>query len=434
MLIEFSVSNYRSIREKVVFSMVAAPRLHKRENTFKPLVKGENFPALLKVAAIYGPNASGKSNLLKALYTLYLIAFRSPTNSSDPLPVTPFKFDQNLIDKPTEFEIHFITNETRYQFNLSLTQDKIYTERLTQYIKGKPDVLYNRDINKKDEYYFSENLEGGDTLHEAWQNLTNQKTLFISQAVANSSEKLTQLRIPYEWISKGGYYILKGLSSSWADGANNLAKKHKQFTRKISSFLQEVDVPVIDIHFPEDNPLVEHDKEETNKAKKETVNFIHKTSIGQAEINFNEQSEGTKSLVGFWLPWSVLSNGSPDQRDMLVVDEFDSSLHPEIVSHLIKTHIASNKNYQIIFTTHDTHLMSSKILRRDQFWVTNRDHNGATKLDSLHDFVGRESEDVEKRYYENRYTGLPFFKSSTNSATITSDNDDAQENSESDLE
>ncbi|MNF86049.1 hypothetical protein D3C84_684720 [compost metagenome] len=95
---------------------------------------------------------------------------------------------------------------------------------------------------------------------------------------------------------------------------------------------------------------------------------------------------------------------------VLCVDELNSSLHPDIVADLIGKHLDSGLDTQLIFTTHDTHLMNEKILRRDQFWITERDVNGATCLFSIHDFEGRESEDVEKRYFEGRYRGLPLIR------------------------
>jgi AAA15 family ATPase/GTPase len=95
---------------------------------------------------------------------------------------------------------------------------------------------------------------------------------------------------------------------------------------------------------------------------------------------------------------------------ILAVDEIDSSLHPNIVAALVEKHLSATTPSQLIFTTHDTHLMDAKILRRDQFWLTERDANGATQLRAIHDFAGRESEDIEKRYYEGRYRGLPLIR------------------------
>jgi AAA15 family ATPase/GTPase len=95
---------------------------------------------------------------------------------------------------------------------------------------------------------------------------------------------------------------------------------------------------------------------------------------------------------------------------VLVVDELDSSLHPKLVEALVEKHLESGLDSQLIFTTHDTHLMDSKLLRRDQIWMTERDAAGSTQLRSVHDFVGREGEDIEKRYYEGRYRSLPIVK------------------------
>ena len=128
-------------------------------------------------------------------------------------------------------------------------------------------------------------------------------------------------------------------------------------------------------------------------------------------MSYTDESEGTKNLIGFWLPW-VTKNPFYGSDRLLIVDELDSSLHPKIVAALVEKHINSSVPSQLIFTTHDTHLMDTKLLRRDQFWITERDMNGATQLRSIHDFEGRESEDIEKRYYEGRYRGLPLVKRS----------------------
>jgi AAA15 family ATPase/GTPase len=95
---------------------------------------------------------------------------------------------------------------------------------------------------------------------------------------------------------------------------------------------------------------------------------------------------------------------------VLVIDELDSSLHPKIVASLVEKHLAYENPAQLIFSTHDTHLMDTKLLRRDQFWLTERDANGATALRSIYEFEGREGEDLEKRYYEGRYRGLPIVR------------------------
>lgn len=414
MLIEFSVSNFRSFREKQTFSMVAAPRLKKRENVFKPQLSGEKLPDLLKVAAIYGPNASGKSNFIKALDIVREVANRQPSAQSIPLPASPFRFDPQLVDQPSQIELHFIYAEMRYQFELALTQERITKERLISFPKGKETLLYERKHEAMgDVYVFGKTLEGGSNLHEVWKKSTGPQVLFLTQAVANSSEELVQLKHPLNWLQKG-LFIVSGTLESWANVSQKLARQHSVFAEEITTFLQTVDVPVSSIRFEaQDSASIAQGLlglATPTESKSKTV-LTHKTVLGEAEFDFNEESEGTKNLIGFWLPWSVHSqSGISKQNLALIVDELDSSLHPEIVKSLVAKHIDNESSSQLIFTTHDTHLMDTKLLRRDQFWLTERDVNGATQLRSIHDFEGREGEDLEKRYFEGRYRALPILR------------------------
>lgn len=411
MLIEFSISNYRSFREKQTFSMVAAPRLKKGDNVFKAVVKGEKLPDLLKVAAIYGPNASGKSNLIKAFDIVRYIANRQPSAQPTLLPVSPFRFDPQLADQPSRIELHFVYAEQRYEFELALTQQRIIEERLVVFPKGKETLLYERrHLPSGDEYIFGPQLEGGKDLHDLWRKSTGLQVLFLAQAVANSSEDLKQLREPLTWLQTG-LMIVSGDMDLWADSSQELAKDEPSFAKEISSFLQDVDVPVTNIRVDQiESGLAGILQSIGSKPKNKTI-LTHRTALGEAEFDFHEESEGTKNLIGFWLPWSVHAESSLTKKNrVLVVDELDSSLHPEIVASLVAKHIKSDSPAQLIFTTHDTHLMDAKLLRRDQFWLTERDTNGATQLRSIHDFEGRESEDLEKRYYEGRYRGLPFVR------------------------
>jgi hypothetical protein len=400
MLIEFSVSNFRSFRDKQTFSMVAAPRLQKRDNVFKPNVKGEKLPDLLKVAAIYGPNASGKSNLIETFDVIRSIAIGANTQFES-LPVTPFRFDPQLADQPTRIEVHFIVDEQRYQFDLALTSARIVEERLLVFPKGKEMLLYERrHLDSGDHYTFGKHLEGGSDLHELWRKVTGPQALFLVQAVTNSNEVFTQLRTPLKWL-RGGFMTIVGNMEAWGVSSQEIAKENPFFAKELSQFLQDIDVPITSIRFD--------DLDSDSKIPQSNTIFTYRTALGEADFSFEEQSEGTKNLIGFWLPW-IAHSSSAEENHILIVDELDSSLHPEIVVSLIAKHIKSDVPRQLIFTTHDTHLMDTKLLRRDQFWLTERDANGATQLRSIHDFEGRESEDLEKRYYEGRYRGLPFIR------------------------
>jgi hypothetical protein len=394
--------------------MVAASRLHKKENTFIPIVKGEKLPPLLKLVAIYGPNASGKSNLIKGLRVIKTIAYRSPNAQSD-LPVMPFRFDPLLATQPSRFEIHFVKDELRYQFDLAVTRERIVEERLSSFPSGKETLLYERIYDGKvDDYRFGAKLDGGKVLHNAWRQLTGPKSLFISQAVANSSEELRQLREPFAWLKAG---LMAPDLRSLADSAQSVLQESHNGVEYITSFLQSLDVPVTRLRFeplkvsasisPQNKNELGDSVESDPLSVMKTI-LTHQTALGEADFDFEEESDGTKGLIGFWLPWLIIDYEK--SFSVLVIDELDSSLHPQIVASLVKKHLAYEKPAQLIFSTHDTHLMDTKLLRRDQFWLTERDANGATRLRSIYEFEGRESEDLEKRYYEGRYRGLPIVR------------------------
>lgn len=329
--------------------MVAAPRMHKRENVFKPVIKEKNFPDLLKAAVIYGSNASGKSNLLKALEVLETMALRTP-NHTKPLPVSPFRFDPDLVNKPSVFEVHFIYQAMRYRFDLAMTADRIHHERLCMSPKGKETLLYDRAfVDGQEVYDFGLTMEGGEALINIWKNLTPPAVLFLVQAVNNSSEELKQLRQPYEWF-------LNGLRS-YLDGMNEISKYVKdkvtinfpESTQDISSLLSDIDVPVTQLKVEEtpnhqavvDESQVVDTKNKNLKALTKAT-FTYRTALGEADFSYGEQSEGTKKLIGFWLPWYLKIN---NVIDVLVVDELDTSLHPLIVQALGKKHI-QEKNHR----------------------------------------------------------------------------------------
>ncbi|WP_278443787.1 AAA family ATPase [Pseudomonas oryzihabitans] len=412
MLIQFSVTNFRSFREKQTFSMVAASRAGKKNNTFIPNVVGEKFPALLKVAAIYGPNASGKSSLAAAFSTLQKCA---RLKGDEPLPFRPFKFDRDLLDKPSEIEVDFIANRTRYTFYLAATEERIHAEHLHTYKNGKQLTIYKRDLIQGKEVYQFPNLEGEDLIHSAWRKLTNPKTLFLRQAHLNSSDELDQLLHPYLWLDQKIPSTSNHQMDGWSAASKSVGIRSETYASNLSGFLRSIDVPIQSIKFEisgvqkaADIKEISHEDLQTEFTKIKTT-LVHKTALGEADFDYSEESDGTKNLLGFWLPLSILGENST--INCLIVDELDSSLHPSIVEMLVKRHISNSENAQIIFTTHDTHLMNSELLRRDQIWLTERDRFGATQLRSVYEFEGREGENIEKRYFEGRYRSLPILGS-----------------------
>jgi AAA15 family ATPase/GTPase len=414
MLIEFSVSNYRSFRDKQTLSMAATPRLSRTRNTFKPPC-AEKLPDLLKVAAIYGPNASGKSSLVRAMGMVGRLLAPTTSTSDEPLSVSPFRFDRALKDAPSVFEYDFIQGGLRYRFVLGLTGQRIVKEQLVSFPRGKETLLYDRQFDTEGErYIFGRTLEGGKEVHRAWRRLTSPKMLFLSQAVTNSNEELTQLRVPFSWFQTGLLVVEQNSMMELSTASIRFLQMVSRHTKDLQAFLKALDIPVSAIVVNSDEvDTVQSSKEPALKeilaaVQKNKVTLTHSSFLGEAEFDISEESCGTKNLIGFWLPWFMMNQAGGS--GVLCVDELNSSLHPDIVADLIGKHLDSGLDTQLVVTTHDTHLMNEKILRRDQFWITERDVNGATCLFSIHDFEGRESEDVEKRYFEGRYRGLPLIR------------------------
>jgi hypothetical protein len=311
MLIEFTISNFRSFREPQTFSMVAASQLKKKENVIKPNVVGEKkLPGLLKVAAIYGPNASGKSNLILAFNAVRRIAGMEPSNTPRKLPISPFKFDKALLSQPSRFEVHFIASQCRYEFVLAATADRIIEEQLVAYPSGKETLLYSRTHSENGELYRFGELEGGEELHDAWKRLTGPQTLFIYQAVANSQEGLDQLRPALAWLQRG-VTVITGDMRAWSQSSQGLAKEEESFATKIASFLQDIDVPVTNIKVEavpsaadalnEQLGLGISDASSPRRNERLRTTLTHQTLLGTAEFDFDEESVGTKNLFGFWL-------------------------------------------------------------------------------------------------------------------------------------
>ena len=255
-------------------------------------------------------------------------------------------------------------------------------------------------------------------MHQAWRDLTNSQTLFIQQAVANSRDELLQLRGPWGWLA-GARILGSGHLPAHARVVLSGSAFMPILATELAQFLRAIDVPVTSIQFEQPvlavkgegvQRLLQMVEDAVAGQKTPIAKFSHGTQLGTAEFALEDESDGTISLMGFWLSWTQFSEGGWAVMPLLVADELDSSLHPNIVATLIKQRLAQEHTRQLIFTTHDTHLMDTKLLRRDQIWLTERDANGATQLYSIHDIEGRESEDIEKRYYEGRYRGLPILQ------------------------
>lgn len=418
MLVEFTVKNYRSIKEEQVFSMAKAKGAElEGSNSFTPDAPAS--VALLRSAAIYGPNAAGKSNVIRAMMEMEFIVRNSASSSQegDDISVTPFLFDEASSSEPTEFEMVFISEGVRYQFGFSATKTHIVEEWLIAYPKGRPQRWYSRGFNEdtgSSEYKFSDSLAGQKSV---WQNSTRKNALFLSTAIQLNSEQLKPI---FNWFKET---LRPANVGGWGPGFTASLCESDDTKRRILDFLKAADFNIHDIRvenetfdpdtLPEDLPDYLRDKIIKDMKGKDVLDIktVHKSESGSLiPLDFDEESDGTQKFFSFAGPWiDTLNKGY-----VLVIDELHDNLHPKMVRYLVELFHSSEtnpNNAQLIFTTHETSILSQDVFRRDQVWFCEKDETQATSLYPLTDFSPRkERENIELGYLAGRYGALPFVR------------------------
>ena len=407
MILEFSVKNFLSFKEKVTFSMIANSNKELNDNYVE--IGGNK---VLKSAAIYGANASGKSNLFKIL-TLVVLMLRS-SNSFDvnaKLPLVPFKFDKDSVNKPSEFEIKFILDETRYVYGFIADKDKIYDEYLYYYPNGRETKIFDRtNIN---EYSYTQKDEK--ILREIEAKNTQNK-FFLATATNLNFDKT---KAAYDFLTNGigtcnNLEILKNMAYKMYETNPDYLKDFAiDFLQKADFNIEDYKISQIDVPGEFLTAIPEFiAKTLPDKPKAYQVLFKHKNSDNYLSID--EESLGTQMIFAF-IPFLA---DSLKNKKVLIIDELDKSLHPFLVQYIVEifNDAEINKNdSQLIFNTHDTNLLDLNILRRDQIWFTEKNsETGESDLYSLSDFSVRKQENVEKGYMLGRYGAVPFIKNDFN--------------------
>lgn len=408
MLIEFSVENFRSIRNKQTLSLVASNLSENK--TQKNSIFSIGSMSLLKTAFIYGANASGKSNLIKALKSMEQIIIKSATIEDKDLPVLPFLLNEQSSNKPTEFEIIFVENGIKYQYGFSATKERIYDEWLFAYPKGKPQLWFSReyDFELSQTYWeYGSNFKGN---KKVWEQATRNDALFLSIAIQLNSDSLKPI---HNWF-------LKKLNiRSNNKGSSILSKRYCDSIEKkseILNFMKAADLGIDDfslekgeskISFPDEIPS--ELKELITWDQNNKILTAHQTDSGD-QINFDlekDESEGTQRM--FSLSASFLS--SFKEGGIIFIDELDCSLHPQIVYFILQQFCCpkiNTANAQLIFTTHDVSLLSeNSIIRRDQVWFVNKNEKQESELYPLTEFHIRTDMKFEKAYLSGRFGALP---------------------------
>lgn len=423
MLLEFSVGNFRSFNKKKTLSLEATKAIkdEPRNNYFK-----EEGYSVLRSLAVYGANSSGKSNLVRAMNVMRTIVLNSvKLNDKEDLPYDPFLLSVDTI-RSTHFEVMFLIDHLKYRYGFEYTQNKIEEEWLfISKGKKKENALFVRSsegigVNEK---YFQEGI----SLEER----TNDNRLFISlvgQLGGEISKKIIN------WFSVECQALSGIESDAYKLFSKLIIRDNEECGQMAIRFFKDLQLGFQSLFASEkefsremlssEMPTELKLKLEKDLAGKRilklhsTHNKYNKTGkiVGEASFDIEErESDGTNKLIELAGPiFDTLLNGRT-----LFIDELDAKMHPLISEYIIKLFNnpeTNPHNAQLIFTTHDTHLLSANLLRRDQIWFTEKDSVEQTDLYSMIDILlpngqkPRNDSNYEKNYIAGRYGAIPFIQ------------------------
>ncbi len=401
MLIEFSVENFKSFRDRTTLSLVAAARLHDDPALDQPnVVMVSPKLSLLKVAALYGANASGKSNLAAAFQI-----FRGFVGSSTDLErrpmAEPFLLSKEKREQPSVFEIVFTQEDAQWRYGFAVRREQVVEEWLFVARSPRETMLFEREgaVIRR-----GVSFRKGSPLLESDGSLKRPEALFLSLLAEIGVEEgqvvagfiLNQCRLLNDILDER----LLPFTSRCMDSG------------RYASWMKQL-YHALDLGFDDIRVRSDRDADSTEGKKQlrlETVHRLTDSATGEEEVIFPLQweSAGTQKIVALSGPLAdTLAQGRT-----LFADELDARLHPRLTEHLVslfQSKETNPKNAQLIFVTHDTNLLDSHQFRRDQVWFISKDRHGASKLYSLGEFKGlRKNRDFEEDYLAGRFGALPF--------------------------
>jgi AAA15 family ATPase/GTPase len=403
MLIEFSVENFLSFKDRVTLSMDTSSGSKLPQNVIKTPKKKR----LLKSVAIYGGNSSGKSNFIKAVFFMHWMVTNSHLfNINTEIKVSPFKLNTECYKSPSRFEIKFVLENTTYRYGFSCDSKKIVDEYLFYSTGLKEKKIFERTNTENFSFDVDEDQQ------EVIKSQVIENTLYLSRA---TQLKYQKTRDPFLFISN----LVININPSWANYTIRKLDEDPKLKIKILEILKKADFGGIE------NINIKKEKKPTQRVnfnfnpKNENsiqigssvddffeVTFTHKNENGK-KVNFDitEESEGTnKTLIMLGPLFDIMENGK-----VAFIDELETSLHPNITRLIIRLfHSNKNKNGQLIFTTHNTNLLDNALFRTDQIYFCSKEPNKYTKLTSLYDYDVRQVNDFERVYLSGRVGGTPF--------------------------
>lgn len=426
MLIDFSFKNFRSFKKEVTLSMMAAKSLRDditAGDGYSNVLDGFGGYKYLRIASIYGANASGKSTVIQAM-----TFFRSMILSSvsDEHIIDHFQdyflFDDRSCEDPTSFEMTFVINDHAYRYGFEILHDSVHSEWLFETLPQTMRESYCFKRERKVIKVNSRIFKGARGLDEK----TRHNALFLSTTAQFNVATAMEIK---EWFRKS-FNILSGLDETIHFTANQFL--HDSVMQKeILDYIKLIDLGIQNITISDEIVKNEDDIKKDlitsgvlppalmkgNLRRLEISSFHNyykgEEDAGQAALPFNKESLGTRKTFSFLGPWfDTLRRGG-----VLVIDEFGTSLHTQLAKKLLQLFqsVLNRQGAQLIITTHDTNLLHRDLLRRDQIWFTEKDNKGYSDLYSLVEYKINQASSVRndatfsKDYLAGKYGAIPFF-------------------------
>lgn len=404
MLLQFNFKNFKSFKDENTLDMQATNIKEHEYNTID--IENEKY---LKVASIYGANASGKTNILEAFEYMRERILKSvdDTVEVDEMQDKIFKYDKFMFDNeskdaPIEFEVYLLSNEKKYQYGFSINYNKIESEWL--YIKGKKGykIVFERN---KDKIKIGKEYK---SLEKYKETKIASKALFLT--LVRKLEDNIDLANVYNWFVNSIYLNLgyEGLERFLRTTISRELVENDKTRNQYNEFIKSIDVGIKELH-------ARIDTEESSKFPKVYLNSIHENDNGIKELMpFDMESDGTKkmfSLYKFFID-------AFEKGKVLFIDELDAKLHPLLTRYIIgmfHNKEINKANGQLIYSTHDTVNLNKETFRRDEIWFVEKDEIGVSNLYSLSDYKIEEAKvrndaTYNKDYLGGRYGAIPVLK------------------------
>lgn len=422
MIIEFTVKNYLSFHEEQSLNMVATREQRYRDRL--PYLSKRYRKFITPTASIYGANASGKTNLFRALKCMQELVLK-PTSPGEALKYKPFKLDKKSGTEPTEFDLLFLADDDIiYRYFLSYTADKIHSEKLWKIMSnGDEQAVFIREG-------LSVKSDLGPIENAILQGVSPTSTIarFASEWGTNTGN-LSAIRKVSQWFKRVHFINPTSGNDPIPQGLETL-KKAGTWLPFIGAGISDVVIRDIDPQsiaidgifddLTEENRIqaningkfLEFTRESNGEISGSEISLTHTTSDGRQEaFDWGEESDGTRYIVGTVAPWIQRLLHPSSKGHILIIDELDRSLHTQLAIAFVSIYLRNvhkNSRSQLIFTTHDLMLMDLDIFRRDEIWIVEKSISGGSTLIALTDYEGiRADKDVRRSYLDGRFGGVP---------------------------